>query len=59
MSWSVGAAGKPAAVKKAINEQFAKCLPGLASNAALKHEHASAALAQESIESQLNFLIEK
>jgi hypothetical protein len=58
MSWSVCAVGKPAAVKAAIKEQFASCLPQLAKNEALKHEHASAALAEESIEAQLNFLIE-
>jgi hypothetical protein len=58
MSWSVSAIGKPAAVKAAINQQFEQCLPQLAKNEALKHEHASAALAQESIEAQLNFLID-
>lgn len=59
MSWSVMATGRPEAVKKAINEQFGSCLPQLAQDPHLKHEHASAALAQESIEAQLNFLIEQ
>lgn len=58
MSWSVCAVGKPEAVKAAIKKQFAECLPQLARHEELKHEHASAALAEETIEAQLNFLIE-
>ena len=58
MSWSVSAVGKPAAVKARLNEEFKRILEYLATNHELKHEHASAALAQESIEAQLNFVIE-
>ena len=56
MSWSVYAIGKPAAVKEYLKEQFAQLKPGLAK---FPHEHAAAALSEEIIDGQLNYLIER
>lgn len=55
MSWSVFAVGRPAAVKKELQRQFANCKPGLIN---MPHEHASAALTEEMFDAQLNFLID-
>jgi len=55
MSWSVYAVGRPAAVKAKIKEEFARIKPNLVN---MPHEHASAALTEEILDTQLNFFIE-
>jgi hypothetical protein len=56
MSWSVQAFGKPEAVKKALKGQFESAK---SSTQSIPHEHATVALTEETVEANLNFLIEK